>query len=50
MITQMVLPQNLDEIKKLRLVEKELEKEAPKTGYPALDDLVKGFIAGHLYT
>lgn len=43
-------PENLDSIKQKRLAERELEKLAPKTGYPELDDIVKGFVPGHLYT
>lgn len=33
-----------------RLKELELEKTAPKTGYPKLDEIIKGFIPSHLYT
>jgi replicative DNA helicase len=43
-------PKSLQEIKEIRLVERELEKNAPLTGFPELDSLVKGFIPGHLYT
>lgn len=43
-------PQSLNEIKEKRLIERELEKGAPTTGYPELDRIVKGFIPGHLYT
>lgn len=43
-------PRGLGEIKKARMVEREFEKGAPSTGYPDLDNLVKGFIPGHLYT
>lgn len=43
-------PSNLQEIKTRRLAERNFEKDAPKTGYPDLDNLIKGFIPGHLYT
>lgn len=43
-------PRSLDEVKKERLEERELEKIAPSTGYPELDDIIKGFIPGHVYT
>src|SRR5690606_19504894 len=45
-----VKPKSLQDIKFERMNEKELEKIAPKTGYPELDKLIKGFIPGHLYT
>jgi replicative DNA helicase len=32
-----------------RMEEKELEKVAPSTGFPKLDEILKGFIPGHLY-
>jgi len=45
-----ISPKSLLDIKRERMDEKELEKIAPKTGYPDLDALIKGFIPGHLYT
>lgn len=33
-----------------RLEEKDLEKDAPKTGYEDLDQIIKGFVPGHVYT
>jgi len=49
MVTQ-IIPKTLEEIKEVRLKEKELEKIAPTTGYTDLDRLIKGFVPGHLYT
>lgn len=43
-------PKTVQEVAVERLAERELEKTAPKTGYPDLDKLIKGFIPGHLYT
>jgi len=43
-------PQSLESIRQKRIIERELEKHAPSTGYPELDKIVKGFIPGHLYT
>ncbi len=43
-------PRSLAEVAKHRLEEREIEKDAPSTGYPELDVLVKGFLPGHLYT
>lgn len=43
-------PRSIKEVAKERLEERELEKIAPKTGYPDLDKIIKGFIPGHLYT
>jgi hypothetical protein len=43
-------PRNLKEVSSQRLVEMELEKKAPTTGYPKLDQYIKGFIGGHTYT
>jgi len=43
-------PQALSDIKKKRLIERNYEALAPKTGYCDLDKLIKGFIPGHLYT
>jgi len=33
-----------------RIEERKLEKTAPTTGYPSLDEKIKGWIPGHLYT
>ena len=43
-------PNSLDTIKNKRLLERELEKTAPLTGYEDLDRIIKGFIPGHVYT
>lgn len=43
-------PQTLSEISSERISEKKLELVAPKTGYPELDSIIKGFVPGHLYT
>lgn len=43
-------PRSIGAVSGERLAEKELERDAPKTGYPDLDRIVKGFIPGHLYT
>jgi len=43
-------PKTLDEIMVSRLEEREIEKDAPSTGYPDLDDRIRGFLPGHVYT
>ncbi|MFH0863846.1 MAG: DnaB-like helicase C-terminal domain-containing protein [Candidatus Gottesmanbacteria bacterium] len=43
-------PKTMAEIGKRRIEERKLEKLAPKTGYPELDLLIKGFIPKHIYT
>lgn len=43
-------PRSVGEVALERMSEKELELEAPGTGYPDLDAIIKGFIPGHLYT
>lgn len=43
-------PRTVSEVAIQRIDEKELEAIAPKTGYPDLDKIIKGFIPGHLYT
>lgn len=43
-------PRTVSEVAMMRSSEKELEAIAPKTGYPDLDKIIKGFIPGHLYT
>lgn len=48
--TETTTPSTLPEVKERRLVDRELEKIAPSTGYRDLDRLVKGFIPGHVYT
>lgn len=40
----------LNDVGDIRLAERKLEKLAPLTGYPDLDNLIIGFIPGHLYT
>lgn len=44
------VPKTASEVGKERIAERQLEKISPKTGYPDLDRLIKGFIPGHLYT
>ena len=43
-------PRTISEVASERRSEKELEKIAPKTGYPELDRIITGFVPGHLYT
>ena len=43
-------PRSIFEVATERKSEKALENEAPSTGYPELDRIIKGFIPGHLYT
>lgn len=43
-------PRSLKEVSEERIAEKELEKDAPQTGYPDLDKIIRGFVPGHLYT
>lgn len=43
------LPQSISKVVQKRLAEKELEKDAPSTGYPDLDKILGGFIPGHVY-
>lgn len=43
-------PKTLREVASERLLEMDLEKDAPTTGYLGLDLLIRGFIPGHLYT
>lgn len=45
-----IQPRTLEEIAKERLMDRELEKIAPKTPWPELDRILKGFIPGHIYT
>lgn len=42
-------PQKISEIIAKRLKQREFERNAPSTGYKVLDDLIVGFIPGHLY-
>lgn len=44
------IPKKLSEIASVRIKDRELEKEAPSTGYAQLDRLIKGFVPGHLYS
>lgn len=46
-----VIPQvrTLENVFVERIEERKLEKIAPKTGYPRLDNIVIGFIPGHVY-
>lgn len=43
-------PRTIAEVSAERKAEKELEANAPSTGYPDLDQIIRGFINGHLYT
>lgn len=43
-------PRTITQVSEERRIEKELELIAPKTGYPDLDKIVRGFVPGHLYT
>lgn len=43
-------PRTITEVSAERAAEKELEAIAPKTGYPELDQILRGFIPGRLYT
>jgi len=43
-------PRSMREVGDERVEEKELEKDAPLTGYPDLDKLIIGWVPGHLYT
>lgn len=43
-------PKTVADIARERLSEKDLEKIAPSSGYPELDNIIRGFIPGHLYT
>lgn len=40
----------VQEIAQERIADRQLEKIAPSTGFPDLDELIKGFIPNHLYT
>lgn len=44
------LPKDLNTVANDRMAEQLLEDQAPSTGYPGLDNLVRGFIPGHTYT
>lgn len=43
-------PRTVTEVSSERMTEKMQEALAPRTGYPDLDYLIRGFIPGHLYT
>jgi len=43
-------PKKLKDLVIKRMLERELERKAPKTGFPELDRLIKGFIPKHLVT
>lgn len=43
-------PRSVNDVALERIAEKDLELIAPKTGYPDLDNIIRGFIPGHLYT
>ncbi len=43
-------PLTIGQISSERINEREMEKDAPSTGYDQLDKLIKGFVPGHVYT
>src|ERR1035437_1733101 len=43
-------PRSISEVSEERRLEKELEAIAPSTGYPDLDQIIKGFVPTHTYT
>ncbi len=43
-------PRTITEVSSERIGEKMLEALAPRTGYPELDRIIKGYVPGHLYT
>lgn len=43
-------PKKTSDIGTERIEEKKLEAISPKTGFSKLDELIKGFVPGHLYT
>lgn len=45
-----VKPLSLGEVRRQRLIDREYEKLAPKTGFSGLDDIIKGFVSGHTIT
>jgi replicative DNA helicase len=47
---EMALPNTINELVEERIADRRLEETAPKTGWPELDRLIKGFIPGHIYT
>ena len=47
---QNVKPMTLADVKKKRLIDRAFEKDAPSTGFPSLDAIIKGFVANHVYT
>lgn len=44
------IPRSLDSVVVEDMQDQELERDAPNTGYPELDRIIKGFLPGHLYT
>lgn len=43
-------PRTMSDVFDERIIERAMESEAPSTGYPELDNLLLGFVPGHLYT
>lgn len=43
-------PRPLREVIERRILDRDIESQAPSTGYPRLDSMIKGFIPGRLYT
>lgn len=46
----MVKPRKVGDVAKEFLLQRELEKQAPSTGFPDLDKCIGGFLPRHLYT
>lgn len=44
------LPSYVNDLVAERIADRALEAIAPKTGWPELDRLIKGFVPGHIYT
>lgn len=44
------LPSTINQLVEERIEDRKLEENAPKTGWPELDRIIKGFIPGHIYT
>lgn len=47
--SKVVQPMAFGDVAIKRVEERALEKLAPSTGYPLLDDMIKGFVPGHVY-
>lgn len=47
--SEKIAPKSVNTVVMQRIQDKELEKDAPMTGYPSLDLITKGFIPGRLF-